>query len=83
MSARCAFIQAHQGEHPIRRLCQVLGVSRAGYYVWHRRQRQGPGPRAAADGALAQTIQQVQQGVEQTVPKVTEPVGGVLGALEG
>lgn len=61
MSARCVFIQAHQGEHPIRRLCQVLGVSRAGYYAWHVRQQQGPGPRAAADGALAQTIQQVHR----------------------
>lgn len=61
MSARCAFIQAQQGEHPIRRLCQVLGVSRAGYYAWHVRQRQGLGPRAQADGALAQAIQQVHR----------------------
>ncbi|HET8833788.1 MAG TPA: IS3 family transposase [Gemmatimonadales bacterium] len=61
VSARCAFIQAHQGEHPIRRLCQVLGVSRAGYYAWHRRQQQGPGPRATADGVLTQTIQQVHR----------------------
>jgi transposase InsO family protein len=61
VSARCAFIAAHRGEHPIRRLCQVLGVSRAGYYAWHRRQHQGPGPRAAADRALAQTIQQMHR----------------------
>jgi transposase InsO family protein len=61
VSARCAFIQAQQGEHPIRRLCQVLGVSRAGYYAWHRREQQGPGPRARADGALAQAIQQVHR----------------------
>ena len=61
MSARCAFIQAHRGEHPVRRLCQVLGVSRAGYYAWHRRQQQGPGPRAVADGALARTIAQVHR----------------------
>ena len=61
MSTRCAFIAAHRGEHPIRRLCQVLGVSRAGYYAWHRREQQGPGPRARADGALAQTIQQVHR----------------------
>jgi putative transposase len=61
VSARCAFIQAHRGEHPIRRLCQVLGVSRAGYYAWHRRQQQGPGPRAVADGALARTIAQVHR----------------------
>ncbi|HET8644746.1 MAG TPA: IS3 family transposase, partial [Vicinamibacteria bacterium] len=61
MSARCAFIQAHRGEHPVRRLCQVLGVSRAGYYAWHRRAQQGPGPRARADGTLAQTIAQVHR----------------------
>jgi transposase InsO family protein len=61
VSARCAFILAHRGEHPIRRLCQVLGVSRAGYYAWHRREQQGPGPRARADGALAQAIQQVHR----------------------
>ena len=61
MSARCAFIQAHRGEHPVRHLCQVLGVSRAGYYAWHRRQQQGPGPRAVADGALARTIAQVHR----------------------
>jgi putative transposase len=61
VSARCAFIQAHRGEHPIRRLCQVLGVSRAGYYAWHRRQQQAPGPRAAADSSLARTIAQVHR----------------------
>ena len=61
MSARCAFIQAHRGEHPIRRLCQVLGVSKAGYYAWHARQQQRPSPRAQADAALAQTIQQVHR----------------------
>ncbi len=61
MSARCVFIRAHQGEHPIRRLCQVLGVSRAGYYAWHRRQQQGPGARRTADRTLAQAIQQVHR----------------------
>jgi len=61
VSARCAFIQAHRGEHPIRRLCQVLGVSKAGYYAWHARQQQRPSPRAQADAALAQTIQQVHR----------------------
>jgi transposase InsO family protein len=61
MSARCAFIQAHQGEHPIRRLCQVLGVSRAGYYAWHTRQQQGPSRRAQADALLAHAIRQVHQ----------------------
>jgi putative transposase len=59
VSARCAFIQAQAGEHPIRRLCQVLGVSKAGYYAWHGRQQRGPSPRAQADAALAQAIHRV------------------------
>jgi putative transposase len=61
VSARCVFIQAHRGEHPVRRLCQVLGVSRAGYYAWHARQQRGPSRRAQADARLAQVIQQVHQ----------------------
>jgi putative transposase len=61
VSARCAFILAHRGEHPIRRLCQVLGVSRAGYYAWHTRHERGPGPRAQTDAALAAAIQQVHR----------------------
>jgi putative transposase len=61
VSTRCVFIQAHRGEHPIRRLCQVLGVSRAGYYAWHARQQRGPSRRAQADALLAQAIQQVHQ----------------------
>lgn len=59
MSARYAFIQALEGEHPVRRLCQVLGVARAGYYAWHARQQQGPSPRAQADTALTTAIRQV------------------------
>ena len=61
MSARYAFIQAHRGEHPVRRLCQVLGVAKAGYYAWQRRQQQGPSRRARADAALAPRIQQIHQ----------------------
>jgi putative transposase len=61
VSARYAFIQAQRGEHPVRRLCQVLGVAKAGYYAWHRRQQQGPSRRARADAALAPRIQQIHQ----------------------
>ena len=61
MSARWAFIQAQQGEHPVRRLCQVLGVSKAGYYAWHARQQQGPRARAQGDAVLAQAIRQVHR----------------------
>ena len=32
-----AFIRDHQQEFPVELLCQVLEVSRSGYYAWHRR----------------------------------------------
>jgi transposase InsO family protein len=59
VSARFAFIQTHAGEHAVRRLCQVLGVSKAGYYAWHARQGQAPSARAQANAALTQAIGQV------------------------
>ena len=30
-------IEAKKAQHPVSRLCEVLGVSRAGYYAWTRR----------------------------------------------
>jgi putative transposase len=34
---RYQFIQAHQKEFPVQRLCQVLAVSPSGYYAWRER----------------------------------------------
>ena len=34
---RYRFIQAHQKEFPVRRMCQVLAVSPSGYYAWLER----------------------------------------------
>jgi putative transposase len=32
-----AWIENHRDQYPVRRLCQVLGVSHSGYYHWRRR----------------------------------------------
>ena len=29
------FIATAQEEHPVARMCRVLGVARSGYYAWH------------------------------------------------
>lgn len=35
------FIEAHQDEHTVVKMCNVLGVSTSGYYKWQERQSQG------------------------------------------
>jgi putative transposase len=42
-------IEAERAQHPVSRLCQVLGVTRAGYYAWKSR---APSRRALAEGEL-------------------------------
>lgn len=50
------FIAAHVTEHSVQRMCQVLKVSRSGYYDWRKRQ---PGPRQQANNRLWAEIQAV------------------------
>jgi transposase InsO family protein len=56
VSDRYAHIQQLAGEHPVMMLCQLLGVSRSGYYDWCDR---GPGPRQQEDARLARQIEAV------------------------
>jgi putative transposase len=46
-------IEAEKAEHPVSRLCGVLGVTRAGYYAWRQRR---PSPRILADSELSTLI---------------------------
>jgi putative transposase len=50
---RFAFIAVEKAGFPVRLLCRVLGVSRAGFYAWHTR---GPSPHAHADERLGLEI---------------------------
>jgi putative transposase len=50
---RFAFIAVEKAGFPVRLLCRVLGVSRAGFYAWHSR---GPSPHAHADERLGLEI---------------------------
>lgn len=52
------FIQAHQREHRIGHLCQVLAVSRSGYYAWCHRP---PSARAQANARLVAKMTQLHQ----------------------
>jgi len=54
VSKRYAQIQQLATEHPVRRLCALLGVSRSGYYEWRDR---GPGRRQQEDAHLAPQIE--------------------------
>lgn len=48
----------HKDEFPADLMCQVLQVSRSGYYAWQERQGQPPGPRAGRRAELVKKIEQ-------------------------
>jgi transposase InsO family protein len=50
---RFAFIRDHQAEFPVEVLCEVLGVSRSGYYAWRDRP---PSPTATRRERLVEQI---------------------------
>jgi transposase InsO family protein len=52
---RFAFIRGHQAGFPVEVLCDVLGVSRSGYYAWRDRP---PGAAAVRRGQLVEQIRQ-------------------------
>lgn len=59
---RYRFIQQHQKELPVKKMCQVLKVSRSGYYDWTRR---SPSHRQQRREHLLEKIRQVHQASRQ------------------
>ena len=55
---RYQFVAAHQTEHRLTRLCQMLGVSRSGYYAWRHRPAS---PRTRANARLVGQMQQLHR----------------------
>ena len=58
-----AFIAAHTGEFPVRRMCAVLGVSASGYYDWRKR---APSQRQQANEKLLAAIRRAYKASCQT-----------------
>ena len=57
------FIAAQAAQHAVRLRCQVLGVSRSGFFAWRSRL---PAARARADEALTEQIRQIHTHSRQT-----------------
>jgi putative transposase len=55
---RYAFIRDHEDQFPVELTCEVLEVSRSGYYAWKQRP---PGTREVRRGELVAQIRQVHQ----------------------
>lgn len=58
-----AFIEAHQGEYPIRLMCRVLKIARSGYYKWLT---EPASQRERVNAALTEAIQAVHAASRQT-----------------
>ena len=58
-----AFVAEHAGVFPVRRMCQVLGVSASGYYDWRKRP---PSERQQANEKLLAAIRREHEASRQT-----------------
>jgi putative transposase len=52
------FIEQEKANHSVKRMCQVLGVSRSGYYAWLGR---GPSSWGEADEKLLETVKAIHE----------------------
>jgi transposase-like protein len=53
--SRFSFVESHREAFGVKRLCQILGISRSGFYRW-RRAASARATRKAADICLAERV---------------------------
>ncbi|QIK75247.1 IS3 family transposase [Nocardioides piscis] len=72
--SRFLFVSEHHDTYGVKRLCQVLGVSRSGYYAWTMR---GPSAHAERDLELAAVVCEVHSRSRRTygAPRVHAELG--------
>lgn len=66
---RFRLIEAERAQHAVSRLCEVLGVTRAGFYAWRRRP---PSERELRDRELSRLIERAFRDSRETygVPRI-------------
>ncbi|WP_124723541.1 IS3 family transposase [Streptomyces sp. ADI95-17] len=69
---RCQFVDDHQRRHGVKRLCDILGLSRSSFYYW-RRSAAARAARQALEARLAARIRRVHQDSDGTygAPRIT------------
>ncbi|WP_405705587.1 IS3 family transposase [Streptomyces sp. NBC_00069] len=69
---RCQFVQDHQRRFGVKRLCDILGISRSSFYYW-RRTAAARAVRQIAEAKLAARIRTVHQESDGTygAPRIT------------
>ncbi|MEU2867364.1 IS3 family transposase [Streptomyces mirabilis] len=69
---RCQFVDDHQRPHGVKRLCDILGVSRSSLYYW-RRTAAARAARQTVEADLAARIRTVHQNSDGTygAPRIT------------
>ncbi|MCD9146180.1 IS3 family transposase [Streptomyces albireticuli] len=69
---RCQFVDDHQRRHGVKRLCDILGLSRSSFYYW-RRTAAARAARQTAEAGIEARIREVHQNSDGTygAPRVT------------